>query len=90
VTYVVPPGAPTLYDCGEVNRPPIEGVYVMNDTVKIERPMCCRRNEDLGGRIKEDSLGNTIKVKTRVHDSDDDCARSLLELAANLQSSSAG
>ena len=41
----------------------------MSDTVKIERPMCCRRHEDLGGRIKEDSLGNAIKVRTRVHDS---------------------
>ena len=41
----------------------------MNDTVKIERPMCCRRHEDLGGRIKQDSLGNAIRVRTRVHDS---------------------
>jgi hypothetical protein len=51
----------------------------MNDTVKIERPMCCRRHEDLGGRIKRDSLGNTIKVRTRVSDSEDDFACSWLE-----------
>jgi len=62
----------------------------MNDTMKIERPMCCRRHEDLGGRVKEDSLGNTIRVKTRAHDSQDDVARSWLELAANLQRGSAG
>jgi hypothetical protein len=62
----------------------------MNDTVRIQRPMCCRRNEDLGGRIKQDPLGNTIRVRTRVHDSQDDCARSWLELAANLQRGSAG
>jgi hypothetical protein len=43
----------------------------MSDTVKIERPMCCRRHEDLGGRVKEDSLGNAIKVRTRVHDAQD-------------------
>ena len=47
----------------------------MNDTVKIERPMCCRRREDLGGRVKRDSLGNAIRVRTRVHDTQDDLAR---------------
>jgi hypothetical protein len=62
----------------------------MNDTVKIKRPMCCRRHEDLGGRIKQDPLGNTIRVRTRVHDSQDDCARSWLELAVNLERSSVG
>ncbi len=41
----------------------------MSDTVKIERPMACRRREDRGGRIKQDALGNAIKVRTRVHDS---------------------
>jgi hypothetical protein len=68
----------------------IEGFHVMNDTVKIKRPMYCRRHEDLGGRIKQDSLGNTIRVRTRVHDSQDDFARLWLELAVNLERSSAG
>jgi hypothetical protein len=62
----------------------------MNDTVKIKRPMCCRRHEDYGGRVTQDSLGNTIKVKTRVHDSQDDLARSWLELTVNLERGSAG
>jgi hypothetical protein len=62
----------------------------MNDTVIIERPMCCRRHDDLGGRIKQDSLGNTISVRTRVHDSQDDVARSWLELAVNLKRARAG
>jgi hypothetical protein len=62
----------------------------MNDTMKIERPMCCRRHEDLGGRTKQDSLGNTVKVKTRVHDSDDDFASSWVELAVNSETDSAG
>jgi hypothetical protein len=62
----------------------------MNDTVKIERPMCCRRHEDLGGRVKQDSLGNTIRVRTRVHDSQVDPAGSWLELAVNLERDSAG
>jgi hypothetical protein len=68
----------------------IEGFHVMNDTVKIKRPMYCRRHEDLGGRIKQDSLGNTIRVRTRVHDSQDDFARLWLELAVNLERGSAG
>ena len=62
----------------------------MNDTVKIKRPMCCRRHDDLGGRIKQDSLGNTISVKTRAHDSQDDVARSWRELAVNLERGGAG
>jgi len=53
----------------------------MNDTVKIERPMYCRRREDLGGRIKHDSLGDTIRVRTRVHDTQDDLSSSWLELS---------
>jgi hypothetical protein len=69
----------------------IEGFHIMtNDTVKIRRPMCCRRHEDLGGRIKQDSLGNTIRVKTRAHDSQDDFASSWLDLALNLERDSAG
>ncbi len=62
----------------------------MNDTVKIERPMCCRRHEDLGGRDKRDPLGNTIRVRTRAHDSDDEFALSWLDLKANLEKGSAG
>jgi hypothetical protein len=61
----------------------------MNDTMKIERPMCCRRHEDLGGRIKRDSQGNTIRVKTRAHDSQDDLALSWLSLRAHLERDSA-
>jgi hypothetical protein len=61
----------------------------MNDTVKIKRPMCCRRHEDLGGRVKQDSLGKTIRVRTRVHDSHDDFARSWLELRVHLEKGSA-
>jgi hypothetical protein len=62
----------------------------MNDTVKIKRPMCCRRHEDLGGRTKQDSTGNTIRVRTRVHDSQDDFARSWLELRVDLERDTAG
>jgi hypothetical protein len=69
---------------------PIEGFHVMSDTVIIERPMCCRRHEDLGGRIKQDSQGNAIKVRTRVHDSQDDLARSWLELKVSFERASAG
>jgi len=61
-----------------------------NDTVKIKRPMCCRRQEDFGGRITQDSLGNTIKARTRIHDSQDDFAHSWLELAVNLERGEAG
>ncbi len=61
----------------------------MNDTVRIQRPMCCRRHEDLGGRVKRDSLGNTIKVKTRAHDSQDDLALPWLEPESNLERDSA-
>ena len=55
----------------------------MNDTVKIERPLCCRRHEDLGGRIKQDSLGNAIRARTRVHDSPDDFVGPWLEPEVN-------
>ena len=61
----------------------------MNDTVKIERPLCCRRHADLGGRVKQDSLGNTVKVRTRAHDSEDDLSRSWLELTQNSKKGSA-
>jgi hypothetical protein len=62
----------------------------MNDTVKILRPMCCRRHEDIGGRIKQDSQGNVVRVRTRVHDSQDDLARSWLNIKAHLERGSAG
>ena len=52
----------------------------MSDTVKIKRPLFCRRLQDLGGRIKEDLPGNPIKVRTRAHDSEEDDSDSLLEL----------
>jgi hypothetical protein len=61
----------------------------MNDTVKIERPLCCRRQEDLGGRIKQDSLGNTITARTRAHDSADDFADAWLEPEVNQEPASA-
>jgi hypothetical protein len=56
----------------------------MNDTVKIERPIACRRHEDVGGRIKLDSQGISVTVRTRVHDSQDDFARSWPELAESF------
>lgn len=68
----------------------IERLHVMNDTVKIERPMCCRRQENLGGRTQKDLLGNVIKVRTRVQDSQEDAAHSWLEPAADLEKSSTG
>lgn len=62
----------------------------MNDTVKIKRPMCCRRHEDLGGRTTQDPLGNSVKVKTRAQDSQDDPDGALLEHTVNLEKGSAG
>jgi hypothetical protein len=55
----------------------------MNDTVKIERPIACRRHEDLGGRVKQDPRGNAVKVRTRVHDSEDEFDPSWPELTEN-------
>jgi hypothetical protein len=75
---------------GRPVRRSIEGFQAMNDTVKIERPMCCRRRDDRGGRIKQDSLGNAICVRTRAHDSQDDDAGWLLEPAANPERDSPG
>ena len=40
----------------------------MSDTVKIERPLFSRRQSDIGGRVKLDSKGNVLVVKTRVSD----------------------
>jgi hypothetical protein len=56
----------------------------MNDTVKIERPIACRRHEDSGGRVKLDARGNTVRVRTRVHDDQDDLAPSWHELAESF------
>ena len=58
-----------------------EVIPIMNDTVRIERPLHCRRHEDFGGRITTDSLGNSIKVRTRTHDHQDDVAASSLHPA---------
>jgi hypothetical protein len=52
----------------------------MSDTVKIKRPLFCRRRENLGGRSTEDSPGHTIKVRTRAQESGEDLSDSLLEL----------
>jgi hypothetical protein len=62
----------------------IKGFHAMNDTVKIERPIACRRHEDLGGRVKLDSRGDTVRVRTRVHDHQDDFAPSSPELAESF------
>ena len=61
-----------------------------DDTVKIKRPMCCRRHEDLGGRTKQDSLGNSVKIRTRTQESQDDFDGSLLERTVNLEKGPAG
>lgn len=58
----------------------------ISDTVKIERPMTCRRQQDRGGRVAQDSVGNTVTVRTRTHDSPGDLSLSLLELTDDLQS----
>ena len=62
----------------------------MCDTVKIKRPLFCRRREDLGGRIREDSPGTVVKVKTRAHDSGEDSSDSLLELTDKWERGSEG
>jgi len=62
----------------------------MSDTVKIKRPMCCRRHEDLGGRPQQDSEGNSVKVRTRAQDSQEDSDCSLLERTVNLEKGSVG
>jgi hypothetical protein len=63
----------------------------MNDTVKIKRPMYCRRHQDLGGRTKQDPMGNSVKVRTRALDSEDDSdGPLLLERTVNLEKGSAG
>jgi hypothetical protein len=73
----MPHAAPRGYDL-QVITPPDETFATMNDTVKIERPLHCRRHEDFGGRIKKDSEGNIVKVRTRTHDHQDDAPASWL------------
>jgi hypothetical protein len=43
----------------------------MTDTVRIERPLFCRRAEDRGGRVKPDAQGIASKIRTRAADSQD-------------------
>ena len=43
----------------------------MTDTVKIERPLFCRRSDDRGGRVISDTEGHSLKVRTRIEDSRD-------------------
>lgn len=62
----------------------------MNDTVRIKRPLCCRRQEDLGGRTRQDSQGNSVKVRTRAQESPDDLDGSLLEHTINLKKGAEG
>jgi hypothetical protein len=62
----------------------------MSDTIKIKRPMCCRRQENLGGRAAQDSSGNSVKVRTRADDSQDDFDSPLLERTVNLEKGSMG
>ena len=50
----------------------------MCDTVKIERPLFCRRREDRGGRQNRDAEGNPVMVKTRAADSLDELELSWL------------
>ena len=57
----------------------------MSDTVKIKRPMLCRRDENLGGRTVRDSAGNSVKVRTRAEDSQDDIDGELLERTVKLE-----
>jgi hypothetical protein len=57
----------------------------MSDTVKIKRPMSCRRHENLGGRTAQDPAGNSLKVRTRAEDSQDDFDSPLLEHTLNLE-----
>jgi hypothetical protein len=68
----------------------IEGFHFMSDTVKIKRPMSCRRHENLGGRTAQDPVGNSLKVRTRAEDSKDDFDSPLLERTLNLEKGSTG
>jgi hypothetical protein len=40
----------------------------MSDTMKIPRPLFCRRQNDAGGRTKMDGSGDKARVKTRFSD----------------------
>jgi hypothetical protein len=62
----------------------------MNDTVRIKRPLSCRRHQDLGGRTKQDSLGNSVKVRTRAQESKGYYDGSELEHTVDLEKGSEG
>jgi hypothetical protein len=62
----------------------------MSDTMKIKRPIFCRRHEDLGGRLKEVSPGTTVKVRTRAHESADELSLSEFELKDDSERDSEG
>ena len=57
----------------------------MSDTVKIKRPMSCRRHENLGGRTGQDPTGNSVKVRTRAEDSQEEFDIPLLERTLDLE-----
>ena len=54
----------------------------MTDTVKIERPMFSRRQNDVGGRVKHDPLGSAVLVRTRASDAEELHAVSAVTLTA--------
>jgi len=58
----------------------------MSDTVKIERPLFCRRPEDLGARIEQDHLGNSTEIRTRADDMNE--VDMLLDFTTTLESDS--
>jgi hypothetical protein len=68
----------------------ILGIHVVNDTVRIKRPFSCRRQQDLGGRTTQDLLGNSVKVRTRAQESEDEFDGSLLEHTLNLKKGEEG
>ncbi len=43
----------------------------MSDTVKIPRPLFCRRQNDLDGRPTMDATGAHLQVKTRFSDTEE-------------------
>jgi hypothetical protein len=83
VNYVIPDAPGRAYHCPQVIAPIDEVFPTMNDTVKIERPLRCRRHEDLGGRTKQDSVGNAILIRTRANDRQNDLSTSWLSIPAS-------
>jgi hypothetical protein len=90
VNYVIPDTPARVYDGSQVIVPIDEVFPTMSDTVKIERPLRCRRHEDLGGRTKQDSVGNAIWIRTRANDSQDDLSTSWLSITASSEQGSRG